>query len=57
MIEKNSESYGDAETARRRDAVVKAMIATPPTPHKPMKKREPAKASPRRKPNQKSKGS
>jgi len=28
-------NYSEAETARRRDAIIKNMIATPPTPHKP----------------------
>jgi hypothetical protein len=29
------EPYSDEEAARRRDAVVRRMIATPPKPHKP----------------------
>jgi hypothetical protein len=29
------ETYSDEEAARRRDAVVRRMIATPPAPHKP----------------------
>jgi hypothetical protein len=45
MEDKMEESYSEAETARRRDAVVKAMIATPPTPHTTKKK---AKASAKR---------
>jgi hypothetical protein len=31
---KNDETYSEAETVRRRDAIVRNMIATPPTPHK-----------------------
>jgi hypothetical protein len=34
------DSYSESETARRRDAIVKNMIATPPTPHKPSKKKK-----------------
>jgi hypothetical protein len=29
------DTYSDDEAARRRDAVVRRMIATPPKPHKP----------------------
>jgi len=38
------ESYSEAETARRRDATIRNMIATPPKPHAPLKARK-AKAS------------
>jgi len=31
------EAYTDAEIARRRDAIVRNMIATPPRPHAPLK--------------------
>jgi hypothetical protein len=30
------DSYSDEEAARRRDAVVRRMIATAPSPHKPI---------------------
>jgi len=30
---KKSESYSETETAKRREAITRAMIATPPTPH------------------------
>jgi hypothetical protein len=33
-----NDQYSDKEAARRRDLVVKAMIATPPTPHMTKKK-------------------
>jgi hypothetical protein len=29
--------YGEAKIAHRRDAIIKNMIATPPTPHGPIK--------------------
>jgi hypothetical protein len=44
---KNSQddgSYTEAEAARRRDAIVRNMIATPPQPHK-LKKAKKAKPS------------
>jgi len=31
------DQFDDQETARRRDAVIKRMIATPPKPHSEMK--------------------
>jgi len=34
MSGKSDETYSDAETARRRDVIIKNMIATPPTLHK-----------------------
>jgi hypothetical protein len=43
--------FSDEETARRRDAVIKHMLSTPPKPHSEMKigKRK-AKASPKASP-------
>jgi len=41
------DTYSDEEAAKRRDATVRAMIATPPKPHKPAsngKTRAPSKA-------------
>lgn len=35
-IDDNSQ-YSERETARRRDAVIKQMLATPPKPHSEMK--------------------
>jgi hypothetical protein len=32
-------SYSDAEAAHRRDITIRRMIATPPKPHAPLKKR------------------
>jgi hypothetical protein len=38
MADKKSyEEYSDQETARRRDAVIKRMLNTPPKPHSEMK--------------------
>jgi hypothetical protein len=34
---KNDDQYSDKETAQRRDAVIKRMIAMPPKPHSEMK--------------------
>jgi hypothetical protein len=31
----DDDTYSDEEATRRRDAVVRRMIATPPAPHKP----------------------
>jgi len=43
------DSYSEVETARRRDAIIKNMIATPPKKHEPLKdKRGSAKAKPRK---------
>jgi hypothetical protein len=33
----SNDSYSEEETARRRDAVIKRMLATPPKPHSEMK--------------------
>jgi hypothetical protein len=33
---KDTDNYSPEETARRRDAAIKRMIATPPTPHEPL---------------------
>jgi hypothetical protein len=45
-----SDQYSEEETARRRDAVIKRMLATPPKPHSEMKigKRRRAKITPKR---------
>jgi hypothetical protein len=37
---RQDEQYGDEETARRRDATIKRMLATPPQPHSEMKLRK-----------------
>jgi hypothetical protein len=36
-MRKRDEEFTAAETARRRDAVIKRMLATPPKPHSEMK--------------------
>ena len=33
----SDDHYSEAETARRRDATIKRMLATPPKPHSEMK--------------------
>jgi hypothetical protein len=43
------QNYSDAEAARRRDAITKALIATPPQKHEPIKaKRSKTKRTKRR---------
>jgi hypothetical protein len=37
MTEKSDNQYSEQETKRRRDAVIKLMLATPPKPHSEMK--------------------
>jgi hypothetical protein len=49
MTKTEDEQYGPEETARRRDAIVRRMITTPPKAHKPLGKGKPKKATPRRK--------
>lgn len=51
----SEESYSSEEAARRRDAVVKAMIATPPTPHVPKAKLVRKRTASRAKARQKAK--
>jgi hypothetical protein len=41
----SDESYNETETAKRRDAVIKRMIAMPPKPHSEMKVGKKAKKS------------
>lgn len=43
------DTYSDEETARRRDAIIKRMIATPPQPHKPKSKTVRTSRTPRAK--------
>jgi len=37
MNKRQDEQFSDRETAQRRDAVLKKMLATPPKPHSEMK--------------------
>jgi hypothetical protein len=37
MTKNTDEQYSEKEAARRRDAVIKRMLATPPKPHSEMK--------------------
>ncbi|GAC1572676.1 MAG: hypothetical protein NVS3B5_01690 [Sphingomicrobium sp.] len=37
MSKESNDQYSDKETAQRRDAVIKQMLATPPKPHSEMK--------------------
>ena len=37
MAKNASDDYSEQEIARRRDAVIKRMLATPPKPHSEMK--------------------
>jgi len=39
-----TEEYSDEETARRRDATIKRMLAMPPKPHSEMKLRKSRKS-------------
>jgi hypothetical protein len=39
----DDETYSPAEAERRRDAITRAMIATPPAPHAPKAKRKPSR--------------
>lgn len=53
MSKKDSEQYSSAETARRRDEVVRRMVNTPPQPKKaktrPSRKRKPTGAAQKKK--------
>jgi hypothetical protein len=42
MTKQSDETYSPAETARRRDAIVRNMIATPPAPHLSLKAKKKA---------------
>jgi hypothetical protein len=44
-----SDRYSEKETAQRRDAVIKRMLATPPKPHSEMKVGKP-RAKPKKSP-------
>ena len=37
---RRDDEYSEAEAAKRRDAITKAMIATPPQKHEPLKERK-----------------
>jgi hypothetical protein len=37
MAKSRDDEFGEQETAQRRDAVIKRMLATPPKPHSEMK--------------------
>jgi hypothetical protein len=39
-LKQSNDQYSKAETARRRDAIIKNMIATPPQKHKPLGKKK-----------------
>jgi hypothetical protein len=53
----SDDEFSPEETARRRDAVIKHMLNTPPKPHSQMKVGKPkAKASQRGRPAKKRKG-
>jgi hypothetical protein len=41
-----SETFTEQETARRRDAIIKRMLATPPKPHAEMKLGKPRRKAP-----------
>jgi hypothetical protein len=50
----SDDSYGEQETAQRRDAAIKRMLATPPEPHSEMKigkSRRKAEKSPKGRPS------
>jgi hypothetical protein len=40
MNKKSDEKFSEHETASRRDAIIKRMLATPPQPHSEMKLRK-----------------
>jgi hypothetical protein len=42
------EKYSEQETAKRRDAALQRMLATPHQPHKPLKRNRAKKAKPSR---------
>jgi hypothetical protein len=48
MDRQPDDSYSDEEAARRRDALVRRMIATPPKPQKQTAQKRPAKRARRR---------